>query len=362
MPTVLSLGIALHPTAADTSRLDRILADVVNGRDVPGAVARIERGDGSVVWQGAAGSLASDAQWFVASVTKLFTSAVVLQLRAEGKLALDDPVARFVPPDALARTHVLKGIDRSGDITIRQLLAHTSGLPDYFQGKGASGRSLERELLDGRDRGWSRTDALDAARAMTPRFVPGAKGKAYYSDTNYQLLGLAIERIDGRSVDAAIDARVLRPLGLTRTYMYRDPADTRPPDIAGKRGPLRIPQAMASFGPDGGVVSTAPELSRFLRAWFGGELFPRAYVDELAEWNPIFFPFEAGPGHWRFHIPRWASPLKASPDLRGHGGLSGSFAFYEPARDLFIVGTVNSAASAGRPYRLVLRLLDAVAP
>lgn len=354
------LPLAAPSMSTDPTRLDRMLAGVVNGRDVPGAVARIERLDGTVVWAGAHGTLQDGQPWFIASITKMFVAAVTLQLHAEGVLALDTPVGSILDADALRGLHTLGGTDHTPTITVRHLLAHTSGLPDYFQGERDDGRSLERRLLAGVDAAWSREDALGVARGMRPHFAPGTPGKARYADTNYQLLGLVLERVTGQSVDALLEARVTRPLGLTHTYMYRDPTDGRPADIQGKRGPLRIPRAMASFGADGGIVSTAADLARFTRAFFGGELFPAALREETDAFAPIFFPFQAGLGFWRFHIPRWASPFKAAPVLLGHGGTSGAFAFYDPARELVVVGTVNSATSAGRPYRLVLRLLNAI--
>lgn len=362
IPLLISSALALgSPTPApDSTRLDRVLASVVNGRDVPGAVARVERLDGTLLWAGAHGTLPHDQPIFIASISKMFVAAVALQLHAEGALALDTPIGTILDADALRGLHTLRGTDHAPDITVRQLLAHTSGLPDYFQGRRDGERSLERRLLDGEDAAWSRDDALDIAREMPPHFAPGAAGKARYSDTNYQLLGLVLERVTGQTVDALIAARVTQPLGLTHTYMYRDPVDDRPALIQGKGGPLQIPRAMASFGADGGMVSTAADLARFTRAFFGGELFPSALRIETGPFVPIFFPFQSGVGFWRFHIPRWASPLKAAPVLLGHGGTSGAFAFYDPSRDLVVVGSVNSATSAGRPYRLVLRLLSAV--
>jgi outer membrane protein assembly factor BamB/CubicO group peptidase (beta-lactamase class C family) len=351
------------PATVDSSvsaRLDRILAGVVNGRDVPGATARIERLDGTLVWAGAEGTLADERPWFIASITKMFVAAIALQLHGEGQLPLDTRIGALLRADELQGLHTWRGEDVAGSVTVRQLLAHTSGLPDCFVGTRADGRSLERRLLAGDDTAWRPEDALAMARDLRPHFAPGTPGKAHYADTNYQLLALVLERRTGESVDTLIARRITQPLGLQHTWLYRDATDRRPVDIQGKRGPLQIPNAMASFGADGGIVSTAADLARFTRAFFGGELFPATLRAETDQFARIFFPFQAGVGFWRFHVPRWASPFKAAPVLLGHGGTSGAFAFYDPARDLVIVGSVNSATSAGRPYRLALRLLDGI--
>ncbi len=118
-------------------------------KKVFGASFAIKHGD--QVWSGHAGNFTHDQPYFIASTTKLFTTAIVLKLRAEGKLTLDDHIAKHLDPAILARLHVFKGHDYSQEITIRHLLGHTSGLPDYFQGKGAHGQSLEKEITGGHD-------------------------------------------------------------------------------------------------------------------------------------------------------------------------------------------------------------------
>ncbi len=351
---------SLGAQSNNMERVDALVRKVVDGKRIEGAVVSIASGDGSFSYRGSAGTLSADTTYFVASTTKLFVTALVMQLRAEGRLTLDDSLAQHLPAKDIAGLHVLRGVDRSGAITLRHLLAHTSGIPDYFEGKRATGTRLDRELLAGRDVGWRSEDALAWAREMTPKFIPGAHGKAHYSDTNYQLLGLVVERVTGLSFDSALTVRVLQPLDLRNTYVFRDTADRRPPEITGRQGALQIPQAMASFGPDGGVVSTAQEQVVFLRAFFTGTLFPAEYLDEMSAWNRIFFPLQYGVGVMRFRLPRLMSPFSAPPDLRGHSGLSGSFAFYEPERDLYIAGTVNSVANPSAPYRFMLRLLGAL--
>jgi D-alanyl-D-alanine carboxypeptidase len=361
---MLAVGIAASPLTAQTrevsERLDALIAKTLDGRSVEGAIVRIASGDGRFEYRAAAGTLRADAPYFIASATKLFVTAVVLQLRAEGRLALEDRLDQHLPAEDLAGLHVYEGVDRSGAVTIRQLLAQTSGLPDYFEGRQADGVRLDRELIAGRDRAWSYSDVLAWARGMTPRFAPGARGKAYYSDTNYQLLGRVIERVTRSPFDSVVAARIVRPLRLSHTYVYRDTADRRPAPISGAGGALRIPKAMASFGPDGGIVSTADEQIVFLRAFFGGRLFPSENLEEMAMWNRIFFPLQYGVGVMRFRMPRWLSPLSTPPDLRGHSGLSGSFAFYEPRRDLYVTGTLNSVANQRAPYRLLLKLFAAI--
>ena len=230
--------------------LQRILDRTVDNTKIFGAAFCIRYGDD--VWSGGAGNLTPDTRHFIASTTKLFVTAVVLQLEAEGRIAFDDPIAGYLDPEILRGLHVLSGREYSGSITVRDLLAHTSGLPDYFEDKNSSGRSLEEALFSGEDRSWSFDEAVALSKTMRPRFRPGAKGRAHYSDTNYQLLGRILEVVCGRPAGEVFERSIIDPLGLKRTYLYTDEHDNRPLSLYYRKRPLPIPKAMASFGPDGG--------------------------------------------------------------------------------------------------------------
>ncbi|RMG64856.1 MAG: class A beta-lactamase-related serine hydrolase [Bacteroidetes bacterium] len=280
-----------------------------------------------------------------------------MQLRAEGALELDDPIATYLDSSLLQGLHVYEGQEYSYDLTIRQLLAHTTGLPDYFEGEGSNGRSLKDEMVSGHDRFFSFADILARTRAMTPHFAPGTPGKAHYSDTNYQLLGKVIEALTGESYAANGKARIIDPLGLTHTYLYQDSTDQKPYLFYAKSAPLHIPQSMVSFGPDGGIVSTSKELLAFTRAFFTGQLFPTAYLAEMQSWNDLFTPMQAGVGVQRLNLPWYFDPTGIAPELIGHVGLSGVVAYYSPEEDLFIVGTVNQLAHPEVAIQTLLKLI-----
>lgn len=358
-PVIGRAQLTMTPAPLPT-RLQDLLTRTVDGKRLFGAAVSVHTGDGRLAFTGAAGDLTVDQPFFIASTTKLYVTALVFQLRASGALSLEDPLSRFLPAAALQGLHTLNGVDHTGALTVRRLLSHTSGLPDYFQGKPAGGPSLEAQLTAGRDQAWTFEQALARARTLRPAFVPGARGRALYSDTNFQLLGRMVERLHGAPFAEVVRKAICAPLGLTRTYLYTDPHDTRPAPLYFKQAALRIPQAMASFGADGGVVSTASELMTFLQAFFAGRLFPAAYLQELPPWNRIFFPLTYGLGVARFQLPRLFSPFQPAPELIGHSGLSGAFAFYAPARDVYLAGTVNQVAHPDLSFRLMLNLLAAV--
>ena len=158
---------------------------------------------------------------------------------------------------------------------------------------------------------------------------------------------------------AVFAERLATPLGLRQTYIYADTSGRLPADILYKGRPLSIPMAMSSFGPDGGAVSTAAETVIFLKAFFEGRSFPKAYLSEIgATWNNIFFPMDYGVGIMRFKLPRWLSPFRPMPTFVGHSGLSGAFAFYCPERDLYLSGTVNRLDAPRTSFRLMLKVAE----
>jgi CubicO group peptidase (beta-lactamase class C family) len=340
------------------ARLDAALARAARDRDLAGIVVRVERPADGLVWTGATGEAAPERPFHIASVTKLYTTAIVFRLAQRGALDLDDRLVDRVPPGLVDGLHVRGGVDRTGRITLRHLLAHTSGLPDYFSGAGPDGGTLERRLIAGSDRSWTLGDVLAIARRQGALFDPGSS-RARYSDTNFQILGRVVEEASGASFDEVLRAEVFDPLGLEETWMVRDPADERPLPLRYRDRVLRIPRAMASFGPDGGIAAPVEELMRFLRAFFEGGLFDPAALSSPAVYHRVFFPLEAGVGHLRLRLPRLFSPLRAQPELVGHSGLSGAFAFLAPARGTYLAGTVNNVAAPSRSFRLMFALLEA---
>lgn len=355
-----------------TRRLERLIESQYARGNCGSIVLAVCSDDGRVEWSGGDGpSSTTDpspmhaaSPFFIASATKLYTTAILLQLIDEGVLRFEDRAVDLLPDVNLAGIHVLDRVDRSAQITLRHLIAHTSGLADYFEQKQRNGASIMDGLVAGIDRSWTLEDVLELNRAqLSPHFVPGAPKRALYSDTNYQLLGAVIERLTGLAFAEAVAVRIARPLGLSSTYVYSDNDLARYDSIAAmKHGKhtLRIPRAMASFGPDGGIVSTAQECMGFLEAFVRGRLFQRHHLDEIQVWNRIFFPLQYGVGIMKFQLPWFFSPFKPFPAFIGHSGASGAIMYYCPARGVFVCGTVNQTKQRDLPYRLMLQALSAL--
>lgn len=342
-----------------SAKLDRIAARYAAKPRVSAMSLAIEQPSTGFAWSYGD----TDQPYFVASITKLYTVAMIMQLRDEAALTLDTRVAELLGADTMRGLNVHGGTDHGPAITVRELLTQTSGIPDYFEQQRPDGTTFLNDMLH-TDAAWTFDDFIEMARAMPSRFAPSTPGRAQYCDTNYQLLGRIIEVATSGSYDHAFRSRIIEPLGLHDTWLFT-------PQTLGRYGetatildgstPLHIPKTIASFPPDGAVVSTSADQLRLLRAFMEGELFPAPYLTEMtAHWNPVFSrldPIDYGVGIMRFKLPRWQSPLTPAPEMIGHSGAFGNVLFRIPDRDLCVAITVNQMRPRSLPYPLLLQLI-----
>ncbi len=339
-------------------KLQRILNHAIDGKKIFGTSFCVQVGNER--WSGASGNFNISDPFFIASTTKLFTSALTFNLIAQGKLQLSDKISNFFDPKLIKNLVVINGKDFAPQITIQNLLAHTSGIADYFQVEDSEGMCWEKAIKSGTDQSWDLPQLMERSKLLKARFIPGTSGKAHYSDTNFQLLGRIVEMIHQKPLDELIRTLISEPLGLKNTYLFRDVNDTTPKRMYFETNELDIPKAMVSFGPDGGIVSTSNDLMDFLVAFFAGKFFPANQFSMMQQWNKIFFPMESGVGLHRFKLPWFLNPFGQVPEMIGHSGLSGALAYFIPTKNMYITGTVNQIASPDRSFRLAISLMQQV--
>ena len=330
--------------------LNQALQQIRNKKNVFSAVLRVESGDNSFSWTGATGEMQTTSQYFIASVTKLYVTAVVMSLMDEGKISLEDKINKYLPKEYIEGLHVLKGVEYSNDITVKHLISNTSGLPDYFFHKHPDGKTASSHLMEGNDQSWHLEKTVETVKKLTPNFPPGKKGKAAYSDTNYQLLGEIIEKITGKKIDEVFKDYIFDKLNLKHTYVFKDTADKTPVLFYYGSKQLWLPNYMVSVPTEGGIVSTAEESMIFLKEFFKGRFFKKEKIEELKKWNLILPPpslFYYGIGLEKLFIPRIISPFKPIKEIIGFWGQTGSFAWYNPDTDLYFSGTTNQINGAG---------------
>ncbi|WP_249998056.1 serine hydrolase domain-containing protein [Actinoplanes sp. M2I2] len=219
-----------------------------------------------------------DGRFRIGSNTKTFVAVVVLQLVGEGRLSLDDTVERRLPG-------VVSGNGNDGRrITVRQLLQHTSGLFNYTNDLAALGsaESYQAHRFDH----YEPADLVAIAMKHEPGFAPGARWE--YSNTNYILAGMIIERVTGHSWSSEVRSRILRPLGLNDTSYPQDRSTLPRPHARSYQqfvpgGPLLDVTEFnpTAAGAAGGMVSTTADLTRFWRAVQRGELLRPAQAAQM---------------------------------------------------------------------------------
>ncbi|WP_227466427.1 serine hydrolase domain-containing protein [Nocardioides dongkuii] len=301
--------------------IQRAVDRLVSRTGLPGAIATVRGGDGKVrTYRAGAGDLRTgrpiprDPRVRLGSNNKTFTATVVLQLVAEGRVDLAEPVETYLP--GLIRGHGNNG----RRITVRQLLQQTSGLPDYdsivLEGGGTL-LSMARTYVEPHE-------LVEAALAERRHFRPGTRWE--YSNTNYIVLGLLAQRITGRPIGEEIERRIIDEIGLEDTYW----PETGEQGIRGRhpRGYLAekpgdpwvdLTRMDPSFGwAAGKLVGSPRDLGRFMTALLGGELLPPAQLREMKK--TVRAPhFDPGPG-WRYGL--GLTTRRLSCDVRGwgHGG------------------------------------------
>ncbi|BAU87548.1 serine-type D-ala-D-ala carboxypeptidase [Streptomyces laurentii] len=274
---VITTG-ALFPPAASAARPDAVqnsLNALVADDRMPAALASVTDREGRTrTYTAGVGDLKTgakvpkDGQVRAGSNTKAFTAVVMLQLVAEKKIDLDAPVDTYLP--GLLRG---EGID-GRHITIRQLLQHTSGLPEYMEAP------VFADFPAVRYRYFEPRDLLDGALKQEAHFSPGAKWE--YSNTNYLVAGLVIQKVTGRPVGEEINRRIIDRVGLRHTY-FPTPGETtlHEPHPRGYEqdeadGPLidYTTMDMSMAWAAGAVISTNSDLNRFYTALLDGDLLP----------------------------------------------------------------------------------------
>jgi D-alanyl-D-alanine carboxypeptidase len=282
--------VAFRPGPAATLQAD---ADALLRFGAPGVLVKVDTPRGDVRVRSGYGNVATrtpvpwDAKFRIGSYTKPFVAATVLQLVGERKLSLDDKVERFLP--GLIRS---KGND-GRRITVRQLLQHTTGLPDYFN--GVTDSNTAEGFLKTRFRTYTDTQLVGLSMQFPSEFAPGSRWN--YSNTNYVVAGMVIEKVTGRSWQREVRRRIVEPLGLRDTYLPgTSPAIPHPHAVGYQRfpGPGATPEdprygepidatllnpSMA--GPAGEMISTADDANTFLRALMTGRVLERAQLAEM---------------------------------------------------------------------------------
>lgn len=339
------------------SEIQEIVTNSVNSDySIKSCVVSVLNGDGSISWTGAAGmaysdeqkSMAGDTPFYIASVTKLYTATVIMQLYEDGLISLDDPAAKFLSKEI---------IYNSDKITVRHLLAHTSGLPDYYAGKGSDGKSFFDIFVEDPDRKWSVMDTINRSKNFqSPVSAPGES--VIYSDTNYQLLGLIIESVTNKRLHDVYNDRIFSPLNLKNTWLvnYSTYSTGCVSSLYYNNVDISRVRTNGTYWADGGIVSTAEDCISFLKALNNGKLITSDSLKSMHVWNSLNPHIKYGFGTMLVNLP---SSFYV-PVIWGHTGSSGSFLYYYPDKDIYIAGTINLTDEKLKAFKLIGMILKVI--
>ncbi|MGW7243352.1 serine hydrolase domain-containing protein [Streptomyces sp. NPDC054804] len=351
----MKAGAEPRPAAAlpapDTAGMAAVLNSVV-AKGAPGAMARID--DGTKVYRTTRGvadrttrrAITTGDRFRVGSVTKTFSAVVLLQLVDEGRLALDAPVNRYLP-----------GLLPDDRITVRHVLSHRSGLYDYTDDLFASSVSGFEAV---RNKVFTYRQLVDLSLRKPRTNAPGA---AYsYSNTNFVIAGMLIEKLTGHSVRTEYENRIFKPLELRDTF-YVHP-DTKIPgqhakgyltaDQAGAAAVDATDQTVSWAQSAGAIISTAQDLDTFYSALVRGKLTSAARLAEMERFTPVNSNTSYGLGLRR-------RDLSCGISVYGHtGAVQGYYTYAFTTKD----GTrsLTALANASNSSTVLNTLADTLEP
>lgn len=273
----------------------------------------------------------------VGSTVKMFTATTVLKLAEEGKLNLDDKISAYLQGD------VIDKIENADKATIRQLLQHSSGIYNYIQNLKFQTASLNDFIRE-----WKPDDLLQYAYGQKAYFQPGEDVR--YSNTGYIMLGMLIEKIEGKPFYKVFEDKIFNPLGLSMTKFAAEdhiPSGT----IRGyidMYSNLEVVESTYFSGwdyytADGGLISNPYDLNVFFRALMNGQIINTNSLDQMLTWktpneaDPAFFPISYGLGIFKIDTDKGVAYMHSGDAVGYYANM-----LYFPDDKTTIVYAVNS--------------------
>ncbi|UGT41257.1 beta-lactamase family protein [Nocardia yamanashiensis] len=327
-----AVGRADTAAPAGYTEAREILQRLTTTDEVPGALLAVHGPRGRTVLSSGVADIRTGAEMLddnrfrIGSMTKMFVATVVLQLAGEDHLALDAPIERYLP-----------GVVEGGnEISVRQLLQHTSGLPDYVQYLDMD------QVLRSMSTHYEPRELVRLALAHPRVFAPGTGWD--YSNTNYLLAGMLIEKVTGQPSGAEIERRILQPLGLRDTSVPGDLSAIPGAHPRGYAKPAGSLIDLTEFNPSiagasGEMISSTSDMERFLTALLDGRLLRPAELEAMMTTRPI-----GDAGGNAYGLGLTSSPLPCGGSYWGHDG------------DIFGFSTISGATTDGRTATIMVNL------
>ncbi|OEK04037.1 serine hydrolase domain-containing protein [Roseivirga misakiensis] len=314
------------------------------------AFFRIETADQSILIDTVVGKFADGEEvtlntpYYTASIGKTFTATAITLLVDQGKLAFEDRVADHLGK-VVTGLSVIDGVDYSKELTIHHLLSHTSGMADYFEDTPISGVNMMQKLITEPDHFWKPMELIDFTRQhFKARFQPGLG--YHYSDTEYVLLGLIIEKVTKIPLHQFFEKYIINPLSMELTSMNLWSEPVKRPDFPLAEiyaGPIEISryQSLSADWAGGAIRSSGRDLNDFIKAIFQGNLISESSLQKMQQWVP-----ESKGTYYGYGLRKWVlnelNPSWPALTLIGHSGSTGAYMYFCPELDIYLSGTFNN--------------------
>ncbi|MFZ9858905.1 MAG: serine hydrolase [Roseiflexaceae bacterium] len=304
-----------------------------------------------------------DQPFHVASIGKVFTAILILRMVERGQLKLSQPIHELLDAELLKGLFVYRGVDYTNQVTIGQLLNHTSGVADYFGANIQPGFTFLDHVVHHSEKLWTPSTLVDISRQFQQAVAkPGER--FHYSDTGYILLGLIVQQVSDHSFHSQLHDEIFEPLGMEQSYLafYSQPTAQPTPSIL----PMYVNdvdvsrfQSLSCDWAGGGIVSTPIDLVKFQRALQSGALISLPTWHQMTNCtNKFRSGLRYGMGMMEVQFEGLFFLLRGLPRMHGHIGIVATHMFSMPQQDLHVVINLGDTSQMKTSFKLLIDIMN----
>jgi len=298
-----------------------------------------------------------------ASAGKMMTSTLIFMAIEKGVLYIDTQVHTILEAGLLDHLFVFDDCDYQGEVTVKHLLGHTSGVNDYFEGKTLDGSQFVVDVIKNPDKFWKPADLLDFTRTRQSAVAVSGK-KFFYSDTGYILLGFIIEAVFKIPLHKVLDTLLFKPAGMEETSLCFYGEGFHQTSLA----PLYINdvdvhlfKSLSCDFSGGGLSTTSEDLLKYLEHFYSGSFINQESIDQMTDFENRFQQgLYYGLGMMQVRFGEFFFLLKGLPKLQGHLGVTGVHAWYDPGTKATIAMNVGNTKDMAMSFRLLISIVQII--
>ncbi len=343
------------------SKVDKNINDLVEKSELTDVVLRIYSETQSIDDLYSTSDDVLSKAFHAASVGKTFTAVMVGKLVDENKLNFDDKISLYLKEELLSGLFVYEGIDYKSEVTISNLLGHTSGIGDYFEDKTHTGNSMKELINNSPEKIWTPEDLLSFTRDKQES-VGKPNEQFHYSDTGYILLGMIIEEVSNTKYHTLLSEKILNPVKMNDSYMMflSEPLNEKKEllPIYLNQKDLAKSNALTVDWTGGGIVSTVDDLLKFHISLNQGEILEKETYNKLKTiTNKKMDGLHYGLGFAELRFNEFSMFLNGMNPMKGAIGANGSFMLYDEEKDLYLIANFGSIDNIELSIQTLIKVL-----